>query len=118
MSRTMRFIFWKTVEIGTMRIDMTVSCSFVGQLAQLAGGFGEVIVESADCSAGLDVTIDSVITISPMRSIRLSSFERFTLMRLCRTGACCCAFAAGALPGAAAFRSAACVSVEGSEMSL
>ncbi len=71
-----------------MRMDMTISCSSSVSFLSWRDALVKLLSRPACWSVGFDVTIDSVITISPIRSIRLSSFDRLTFMRLCLTGAC------------------------------
>ena len=95
ISRTIRFIFWNTPEMETIRRLMAISCkssvSFLNCLADF------MKLSRLSCGSirrtGEEVTIDSVITISPTRSFKLSSFCKFTEIKLCLTGAAafCCA---------------------------
>ena len=89
ISRTIRFIFWNTPEIGTMRKDMAISCRSLVSLRSWRADFIKLSLLSLGSrfNSGEDVTMDSVITISPTISIRLSSFIRLTLIRFCLTGA-------------------------------
>ena len=89
MSRTIRFIFWNTPDMGTMRRDMAISCRSSVSLRSCRPDFMKLSKLSLgrSFSSGEEVTMDSVMTISPTISIRLSSFIRFTLIRFCFTGA-------------------------------
>ena len=90
ISRTTRFIFWKVPDTGTMRRDMAISCRSSVSLRSWRADFIK-LSSFKFCRSGQDVTMDSVITISPTTATRLSSLERLTLIRLCFTGALCAA---------------------------
>ena len=82
ISRTIRFIFWKVPETGTIRIDILISCSSSVSLRSWRADLVKLSSFKPRIS-GEEVTIDSVITISPTIAIRLSSLDRLTLIRLC-----------------------------------
>ena len=81
MSRTMRFIFWKVADTGTMRRDMEMSCS---SSVSLRSCRADLVKASSrrPFRSGEAVTMDSVITISPTTAARESSLLRLTLIRL------------------------------------
>ena len=104
ISRTIRFIFWNTPEMDTIRKLMAISWRSSVNLRSCLADFMKLsrLSWGSIRRTGEEVTIDSVITISPTRSFKLSSFCRFTEIKLCFTGAaafCCavCWAAAGSL---------------------
>ena len=77
MSRTMRFIFLNVPPIGTMRKDITPSCSSSFSLCSWRAAFAK-FDNSSPARSGFCVTIDSAMTSSPTRSIRRSSLSTRT----------------------------------------
>ena len=86
ISRTTRFIFWNVADTGTIRRDMETSCSSSVSLRSWRADLVKVSSLSPFRS-GEAVTMDSVMTISPTRAIKVSSLERLTEIKLSR--ACC-----------------------------
>ena len=86
ISRTMRCIFWKVPDTGTMRRDMDTSWSWSVSLRSCRAD----LVKASSFSpfrSGEAVTMVSVMTISPTTAASSSSLLRFTLIRLSRWGA-------------------------------
>ena len=85
MSRTIRFIFWNVPETGTILRDIAMSCKSSVSLRSCRVDFRK-LSSFRFWISGEEVTIDSVITISPTIAMRLSSLERLTLIKLCFAG--------------------------------
>ena len=100
MSRTMRVIFWNTLDTGTMRRDMDTSWSSSVSLRSCRADL-EKASRFSPFRSGEEVTMDSVMTISPTTADSWSSLDRLTLMSV-SLGCCCWAAGAGAAAGAAA----------------
>ena len=64
MSRTIRFIFWKVLDMGIIRRDMEISCNSSVSLRSWRA-FLEKISRCSPFRSGEAVTMDSVMTISP-----------------------------------------------------
>ena len=82
ISRTILPIFWNTPASGTILIDITVSWSSSVSFLSCLAAF-EKLSSSRPSRSGFAITIDSVVMISPTISCSVSSFDRFTLIRLC-----------------------------------
>ena len=101
MSRTIRVIFWNTLDTGTMRRDMDTSWSSSVSLRSCRADL-EKASSTSPFRSGEEVTMDSVMTISPTTADSWSSLDRLTLMRVSLGCCCCCCWAAGAEAAAGA----------------
>ena len=79
ISRTMRFIFLKVPSNGTIRSAITLSCSSPFILCSCRAALAK-LSSSKPAISGFWVTMASAITISPTKSINLSSLSTRTVI--------------------------------------